>query len=153
MQWGCLFMGRLSRAILLLFTVMACGGSPTTAVSSPKPAAVFTMGAANASGVTGTGQIYKDIGSFRVSIQVHGLKPLSSHVSHVHIGSCAKNGGVAYALLQVVADSAGNATATSTVKEYYSMPATGWYVNVHAGPDFSQAEYAPSVSCGDMPTA
>lgn len=146
-------MGRLSAVILLLLAVMACGVSPAAAVSSPKPAAVFTMAAMNGSGVTGNGQIFKDPGSFTVSIQVHGLKPMSSHISHVHIGSCTKNGNVAYALLQVIADSAGNATATSTVKEYYSMPSTGWYVNVHAGPDFSEADYAPSVSCGDMPTA
>jgi hypothetical protein len=146
-------MVRVSAAILLLFTAIACGGSPSTAVASPKPSATFSMGAMNASGVTGTGQVYKAFGSFTVSIQIHGLKPSSSHVSHVHIGSCAKQGAVAYALLQVIADASGNATATTTVKEYYTMPATGWYVNVHAGPDFSEADYAPSVSCGDLPAA
>ena len=109
------------------------------------------MGAMNGSGVTGTGQIYKGAGSFTVSIQIHGMVPNSSHVSHVHVGSCAKPGNVAYALLQVVADASGNATATSTVAEYYSMPTTGWYVNVHKGPDFTEADYAPSVSCGDLP--
>jgi hypothetical protein len=31
------------------------------------------------------------------------------------------------------------------------MPSTGWYVNVHSGPDLTEAEYAPSVSCGDLP--
>ncbi len=111
------------------------------------------MGAMNASGVTGTGQIYKGAGSFTVSIQIHGLKPNSSHVSHVHVGSCAKNGNIAYALLEVVADSSGNATATSTVMEYYSMPATGWYVNVHEGENLDEAEYVPSISCGDLPAA
>jgi hypothetical protein len=146
-------MGRLTGIVLFFLAAMACGGSGSTAVQSPKPAATFAMGAMNASGVTGTGQVYKASGSFTVSIQIHGLKANSSHVSHVHVGSCAKNGGVAYALLQVVADSSGNAVATSTVKEYYSMPATGWYVNVHAGPDFSEADYAPSVSCGDLPAA
>jgi hypothetical protein len=111
------------------------------------------MGSMNASGVTGTGQVYKETGSFTVSIQIHGLVPNSSHVSHVHVGTCAKPGNVAYALLEVVADSEGNATATSTVAEYYSMPSTGWYVNVHNGPDFSEADYAPSVSCGNLPAA
>ena len=107
------------------------------------------MGAMNGSGVTGTGQVSKGTGSFVVSIQIHGMVPKSSHVSHVHIGTCAKPGGIAYALLQVVADASGNATATST--EYYSMPSTGWYANVHSGPDFTEPEYAPSVSCGDLP--
>jgi hypothetical protein len=128
---------------------MACGG--TAAVVSPSPSANFTMGAMSGSGVTGTGQVFKGTGSFTVSIQIHGLAPNSSHISHVHIGSCAKQGNVAYALLQVVADASGNATATTKVPEYYSMPSTGWYVNVHKGPDFTEAEYAPSVSCGDLP--
>jgi CHRD domain len=145
-------MVRASVAILVLLTAIACGGT-AAATPPPKPAATFTMMSMNASGVTGTGQVYKGAGSFTVSIQVHGMVPNSSHVSHVHVGSCAKPGNVAYALLQVVADSAGNATATSTVAEYYSMPATGWYVNVHKGPDFTEADYAPSVSCGDLPAA
>jgi hypothetical protein len=139
--------------MLILLTAAACGASAEPAASSPKPAASFTMGAMNASGVTGTGQVYKGTGSFTVAIQLQGLKANSSHVSHVHIGSCAKPGGVAYALLQVVADSSGKATATTTVAEYYSMPASGWYVNVHFGPDLTEAEYAPSVSCGDLPPA
>lgn len=142
-------MVRTSVAILVLLAAMACGG--TAAAPSPTPGATFTMISMGGSGVTGTGQVHKGTGNFVVSIQVHGMKPNSSHVSHVHIGTCAKPGGIAYALLQVVADAAGNASATSTVSEYYSMPSTGWYVNVHEGPDLTEAEYAPSVSCGDLP--
>jgi hypothetical protein len=143
-------MARLTVAILFLLTAAACGQAAAV-TTSPKPNGTFTMGAMSASGVTGTGQVYKGTGSFTVSIQLHGLVPNSSHVSHVHVGSCAKPGNVAYALLQVVADAAGNATATSTVSEYYSMPSTGWYVNVHSGPDLTEAEYTASVACGDLP--
>ena len=138
-------------AILFLLSTVACGGNGGSAAASPTPSSTFTMGAMSNSGVTGVGQIYKGAGSFIVSIQLKGMVLNSSHVSHVHIGSCAKPGNVAYALLQVVADSAGNATATSTVGEYFSMPSTAWYVNVHTGPDFSEPEYAPSLSCGDLP--
>ena len=143
----------MSAAVLLVLVAMACGGNGGSAVSSPKPAAVFTMAAMNGSGVTGSGQVYKGAGSFTVSIQLKGLVASSAHVSHVHVGSCSKPGNVAYALLQVVADTFGNATATSTVGEYYSMPSTGWYVNVHKGPDVTEAEYLPSISCGDLPSA
>jgi hypothetical protein len=143
---------RSSVAVLLVLFLMACGGT-AAAVQSPKPAAVFTMGQMNKSGVTGVGQVYKAAGSFTVAIQLHGLVPNSSHVSHVHVGSCAKQGNVAYALLQVVADGSGNATATTTVGEYYSMPATGWYVNVHQGENMDEAEYVPSIACGDLPPA
>jgi hypothetical protein len=143
-------MARLSVAILFVLAVAACGGTAAVA-PSPTPNGTFTMGAMNASGVTGTGQVYKGTGTFTVSIQIHGLIPNSSHVSHVHVGTCAKPGNIAYALLQVVADGSGNAKATSTVSEYYSMPATGWYVNVHLGEDLSEAAYAASISCGDLP--
>jgi hypothetical protein len=46
---------------------------------------------------------------------------------------------------------AADATATSTVGEYFSMPPLGWYVNVHKGKDMNEAEYVPSISCGDLP--
>ena len=143
-------MGRLSAAILLLVLAAACG-TTGNANASPKPSSTFTMGQMNASGVTGTGEVYKGAGSFTVSIHLKGMVPNSSHVSHVHVGTCAKPGGIAYALLQVIADGQGNATATSTVSEYYSMPATGWYVNVHEGENMDEAEYLPSISCGDLP--
>ena len=145
-------MARLSAAILFLF-VVACGESGTANSASPKPSVTFTMGQMNASGVTGTGQVYKGAGTFTVSIQITGMKPGSEHMSHVHVGSCAKPGDIAYALLTVVADAQGNATATSVVAEYYSMPATGWYVNVHQGEDLTEPEYLPSISCGDLPAA
>ena len=139
-------------AVLFLVSTVACGGSSGTA-APPTPSATFTMVAMNGSGVTGVGQIYRGAGSFKVSIQLKGMLPRSSHVSHVHIGTCANPGGVAYALLQVVADASGNATATTTVGEYFSMPAKGWYVNVHKGEDMNEVEYVPSISCGDVPAS
>jgi hypothetical protein len=108
------------------------------------------MTAQNGSGVSGTGQIVKAAGSFTVTIKLTGLAPNSSHVSHVHAGRCAQPGSIAYALQQVVADSSGAATATTTVPVDYLVPAPGWYVNVHHGPDFTDADYAPSDSCGDL---
>jgi len=143
----------MGATLSLLLLAAACGGAGTANSASPKPSATFTMGQMNASGVTGTGQVYKGAGTFTVSIQLHGMKPHSEHVSHVHIGSCAKPGNIAYALLTVVADAQGKGTATSVVAEYYSMPSTGWYVNVHEGENMDEAEYVPSISCGDLPAA
>lgn len=135
-----------------LLIATACGGG-AGAAAAPSPSYTFTMTSQNGSGVTGTGKIYKEIGAFKVSITVTGMVPNSSHVSHVHLGSCAAQGAIAFALLQVVANSAGQATATTTVAEDYGLARTGWYVNVHSGPDLSETEYAPSVSCGDLPPA
>ncbi|HEY8854110.1 MAG TPA: CHRD domain-containing protein, partial [Candidatus Dormibacteraeota bacterium] len=128
-------MRNLVIALLGLFVLAACGGGGA-AISSASPTATisFTMGAQNGSGVAGTGQVIKGTGSFVVTIKLTGLAPNSSHVSHVHTGGCAKPGGIAYALQEVIADSSGAATVTSTVMVDYSVPTGGWYVNVHHGP-------------------
>ena len=138
-----------------LFVLAACGGETTTATpASPTPPKIsFVMGAQNASGVTGTGSVVKGTGSFTVTIKLSGFKAGSSHISHIHKGSCAKNGGVVYALSQVIADSSGVASVQSTVPADYSVPSDGWYVNVHHGPDFSADPNKPSDTCGDLPTA
>jgi hypothetical protein len=138
-------------ALLGLLVLGACGGGGTATPATPT--IKFTMVAQNGSGVAGSGEIVKGNGSFTVTIKLSGMPASSSHISHVHTGSCAKNGGVAYALQQVVADSSGAATVTSTVAADYSIPAGGWYVNVHHGPDFSAPANGPSISCGDLAAA
>jgi hypothetical protein len=138
-------------ALVSLLVLAACGGD--TAAAPPAPKITFTMGAQNASAVTGSGEIVKGTGSFTVSVQLTGLASNSSHISHIHFGTCATPGAVAFALQQTVADSAGIATVTTTVPAGYSVPASGWYVNIHHGPDFSAPANAPSVSCGDLPVA
>lgn len=147
-------MRNLVFGLLGVFVVAACGGGGTTTGSaSPTPTISLTMAAQNGSGVSGTGQVVKGTGSFKLTIKLTGMAPNSSHISHIHSGTCAKPGGVAFALQQVIADSAGAATVTSTLSSDYSVPASGWYVNVHHGPDFSAPANAPSITCGDMPAA
>jgi len=138
-------------AIVGMLVLAGCGGGGNaTTAASPTPSIGFTMVAQNGSGVAGTGQIVKGTGSFTVTIKLTGMAPNSSHISHVHTGACAKPGGIAYALQQVVADSSGAATVTSTVSVDYAIPAGGWYVNVHHGPDFTAPANGPSISCGDL---
>ncbi len=131
--------------------IAACGGG--SAAATPPAPITFVMTAQNGSGVSGTGSIVKATGSFTVTIQLTGMKPASIHVSHVHDGRCAQPGGIAYNLQSVAADSSGAATTTSTVPAVYLVPASGWYVNVHFGPDFTEPAYAPSISCGDLQAA
>jgi hypothetical protein len=144
-------MRSLVLGVIGLFVLAACGGG-STATASPAPIS-FAMGVQNASGVSGTGQVVKGSGSFTVTIKLTGLVPNSSHVSHIHNGACAKPGGIAYALAEVVADSSGAATATTTVSVDYTIPGAGWYVNVHHGPDLTAPANGPSITCGDLPTA
>lgn len=143
-------MRTLVLAVSSLLVAAACGGGTATS-PSPTPTINFTMVAQNASGVAGTGTVVKVAGSFTVTVKLTGLTPSSSHISHVHNGACAKPGGIAYPLSQVIADSSGAATVVSIVPAAYSIPTSGWYVNVHHGPDFSAPANGPSISCGDLP--
>jgi CHRD domain-containing protein len=111
------------------------------------------MKAQSGSGVSGTGTVVKGTGSFIVTIKLTGMAPNSVHVSHVHAGGCGQPGGIVYNLQSVTADSSGAATTISTLPALYSVPTSGWYVNVHNGPDFTEAAYAPSISCGDLQPA
>jgi hypothetical protein len=132
--------------------IAACGGGGTATPASPDPLA-FVMTTQNGSGVSGTGDIVKGTGSFTLTIKLTGMTSNSVHVSHVHAGGCTHPGGIAYNLQPVAATSSGDATTTSTVPAVYAVPASGWYVNIHFGPDFTKAEYAPSISCGDLQPA
>jgi hypothetical protein len=147
------FEKRSLAALVIVLALSACGGGATATSAPPTPVTNFTMVAQNASGVSGSGTIVKGTDSFTVTIKLTGFPPNSSHVSHVHLGRCAQPGGIAYALVQVIADASGAATATTTVPSAYLVPASGWYVNVHHGPDFTEADYAPSDSCGDLSAA
>ncbi len=135
--------------------LVACGGGGGGTASTPAPSATptpiaFTMNAVANSGVSGSGTITKSAGSFTVVVKLTGLAPNSSHISHIHKGSCGSPDGIALALSQVVADGSGAATATTSFQQDYSIPTGGWYVNVHAGPDLSSPANGQSISCGDL---
>ena len=69
-----------------------------------------------------------------VTISASGLTP-GLHAAHIHVGSCASQGGVIYMLMDAKADSHGNINAqTRTILGVNApLPATGWYLNLHQG--------------------
>jgi Cu/Zn superoxide dismutase len=84
-----------------------------------------------------------------VELTIAGLLPMSSHVSHIHIGTCTVRGGIKFALNQVLADGQGSANVKTTVKAKYP-PSTGkWYVVVHAGPDMNGTN-SKYLLCGNL---
>ena len=88
--------------------------------------------------------------SITVELKITGLQPNSSHVSHIHIGSCQQRGSITRALNQVVADGQGDADIRTLV-DNVTYPPTGvtWYVVVHAGPDM-QGTNATYLLCGNL---
>ena len=119
---------------------------------SPTPGKVFTFKLNPAdSSVTSKGTITLTAGprSTTIELKITGLQASSSHVSHIHLGSCTGRGGIAFALNQVIADGQGNADTKTTLNITYP-PATGkWYAVVHSGPDM-QGTNSKYLLCGNL---
>ena len=69
-----------------------------------------------------------------ITVSASGLTS-GLHAAHIHVGSCASQGGVLYMLMDLKADSHGNISAqTRTILGVNApLPATGWYLNLHQG--------------------
>lgn len=150
--------------IALALTATACGGStatsagsasPSTAaaspISSPTPAPVVLTFKLNGINTPAGGSVTVTAvgGSVTIALAITGLQPNSSHVSHVHLGSCVQRSGIAFALNQVVADGQGMAQVKTTAGQTYPPPSGTWYVVVHAGPDI-QGSNATYLLCGNL---
>jgi hypothetical protein len=151
---------------LMVLAAAACGGeeagnaSPSPSESaqaspsqSPSPSAkvfTFTLNPADAS-VTSKGTITLTAGQKTVTIElkITGLQPASSHISHIHLGSCTGRGGIKFALNQVIADGQGNADTKTTLNETYPPAGVRWYAVVHAGPDM-QGTNSKYLLCGNL---
>jgi hypothetical protein len=101
--------------------------------------------------VTASGTIAVTAGRNTVTVELNitGLQANSSHVSHIHLGSCQARGGIAFALNQVVADGQSDADIRSTLPLAYPPTSGTWYVVVHAGPDM-QGSNATYLLCGNL---
>jgi len=85
-----------------------------------------------------------------IEFKITGLQASSSHISHIHLGSCTGRGGIAYALNQVIADGQGNADITTTLHNTTYPPTSGkWYAVVHSGPDM-QGTNSKYLLCGNL---
>src|SRR5207302_6260463 len=94
----CISMKRLVLAFVLPLIAAACGGgspavNPPPAAASPKPIMV-TVNAVGGSGVTGTAEVTKAVGSFTVKLTLSGMKANMQHANHFHKGACSKSGPI-----------------------------------------------------------
>jgi CHRD domain len=155
---------RTSALLALAVLILACGSSPAAngQQSSPSPSAAASSPSASptTSGLTfalkgiktsaaGTIVLTNGSGTFTLELHISGLAADSSHVSHVHVGSCEQPGNILFALNQVVADGTGVAVTRSEVHASYPPASGHWYVVVHAGPDM-QGSNAAYLLCGNL---
>jgi len=86
-----------------------------------------------------------------VKVTMTGLAPSSTHPAHVHAGDCSSNGDIVYPLKPIVADSLGAGTSETTIAGVKDgIPAKGWYLNVHNGPNLSPDIQAAPVACANI---
>jgi len=134
---------------------IACGDltvsklSPTSSLSVRVPLNSAPASSPNEA-ASGTTQLALTGTTLTVRLTLNGLQPRSSHAAHIHTGSCQSQGAVIYPLSNVVADASGKANETTTIKNVKSVPASGWYVNVHYGTNMTnQADFNP-IACGNV---
>lgn len=147
-------------AVATIATACGSSGGPVAASLSPSPAAASPSPTPSPSGLSfklnginttasGTITLIAQPSSLSVELKITGLQPNSSHVSHIHVGSCVQRGNISLALNQVVADGQGDADTKSTLTASYPPAAGTWYVVVHAGPDM-QGTNASYLLCGNL---
>ena len=155
----------MRRAIALLALVtasaIACGQASTAASTSPSPSpAASPSPSPSPSGLqfvlngihtSAAGKIFVSAAAASTTIEltITGLASNSTHVSHVHSGSCQQPGPILFALNPVIADGNGAADARSTIPGKYPPASGHWYVVVHAGPDM-QGTNATYLMCGNL---
>jgi Cu/Zn superoxide dismutase len=146
--------------VTLAAIASAWGSSPATATASPSPSPAAASPRPSPSPLSfklngikttasGTITLIAVLHSVSIELKITGLQPNSSHVSHIHIGSCQQVGNISLALNQVVADGNGEADTRSTLTATYPPASGTWYVVVHAGPDM-QGTNASYLLCGNL---
>ncbi len=88
-----------------------------------------------------------------LTITLNGLEPNSTHIAHIHSGSCAAQGPVVTKLNPVIANAQGIGTSKTTIDTAPSLQ-NGLYVNVHGAAtmaDLQQATLFNPIACGNVP--
>ena len=144
----------LAAAFLALTVLAACGSNGTSAPTSASPT---SSGSGGTTHVTlqhqprGEAKLALAGNELTVTITLSGLAPNSVHPAHIHgTGNCSSNSPVIHPLSNVVANATGSANVTSTVNGVTSIPATGWYVNVHNGPTLSPQDQFSPITCNEV---
>src|SRR5437879_13016353 len=120
----------------------SCGSAPATSTASPSPSAAVPSPSPPPSPLSfklngikttasGTITLIAEPHSVSIELKITGLQPNSSHVSHIHIGSCQQVGNISLALNQVLADANREAAARSPLSAPDPPAAVPGHVVVH----------------------
>jgi hypothetical protein len=137
-------------------TPIACGNilNPNASTTSNQTAhLVLGSTVSDNQAVHGNAKLTLDGNKLTVQVVLGGLVPNSTHIAHIHTGSCEAQGAVKYMLSPVVADASGFGTSTTTIDQVAAIPPSGWYVNVHLGGTASEVSTQTGddpISCGDV---
>ncbi|GCE22622.1 CHRD domain-containing protein [Dictyobacter kobayashii] len=87
-----------------------------------------------------------------VTTSLVGLAPNSTHPTHIHQGGCTSSeANIKYPLQNVVANAVGQGTATTVIPNVAGgIPATGWYLIVHNGPNLQPAAQDTAIACASI---
>jgi hypothetical protein len=140
------------------FLPIACGDivNHDTSLRSPQKVQVSLDSAPSTSkdqNVSGTAHLQISNHILTVEMTLTNLAPNSEHAAHIHLGTCASQGDVLYPLPTVKADATGKTTMTTTIKNVSTIPANGWYVNVHHSTDISTQTGFDPIACGNVTLA
>lgn len=137
-------------------TPIACGDivNHDTSLRSAQSVQVPLSSPANAASQDATGTAHLSLSGHTLTVQVtvNGLAPKTEHMAHIHSGTCASQGAVVYPLNTLTADASGKAVSTTTIQNVNTIPATGWYVNIHNSNDISTQTGFDPITCGDVTT-
>lgn len=120
------------------------GGGPAMQGESPRPMMARARMASTEYPIIRGNVVLQQTGPNQtaVTVTVTGLEPGSTHVNHIHGGSCT--GSILFPLQDLVADKSGVARSVSSVAGAINVE--NWWVNVHAG----SALPSPGITCGKV---
>ena len=129
-------------ASLALVAISALQAAPASAATSTL---TIKIAAQNGSGENGTATLTQAGADVKVVIALTGA-PATAQPSHIHFGTCASLGGVAYLLSNVVSGASTTTVKGVTIDQLLAKP---YAINVHMSAD----DLGKYVACGEVKAA
>ena len=122
----------------------------TTSLQQVNAPLISAPGSRASESAHGSARLTLSKSTLTVKLTVSGMQPQSSHAAHIHAGSCESQGAVVYSLDTVRADASGNATVTTVIAHVKTIPANGWYINIHSSTNLSTQTGFDPITCGNV---